>query len=91
MYHTYNSCSIAPHTNQELTSAEHPKAVFGRVRIKVFRGYLLCKHPTEIFGNVRYGLNNVPNTPVLFGTTSLREPDNSVSSVRTQYRYPTLP
>ena len=48
-------------------------------RTKVYRGYLLGKYPTEVFDKIRYGLNNVPSTPVWFGTNLLPEPDTSVS------------
>ena len=47
------------------------KGVYGRVRTKVYRGYLLGKYLTEVFGKVRYGLNTLPNTPVKFDTASI--------------------
>ena len=66
------------------------KDVLGRVRTKVYRGYLLSKFPTEVFGKVRYGLDTLPNTPIRFGTNSTPVPDTSVSSLRPQYQHPTL-
>ena len=33
------------------------------------------KHPAQVFGKVRYGLNILPNTPVRFGTRSIPVPD----------------
>ena len=44
-------------------------------------------YPTEV---VWYGLNTLPNNPVWFGMKSIPVPDTLVSSVRLQYRYPTL-
>ena len=66
------------------------KGMLGRVRTKVYRGCSLGKYPTEVFGQVRYGLNTLPNNPVWFGTNSIPVTYTWVSSVRPQYRYPTL-
>ena len=55
----------------------------GIVRTEVYRGDVLGKYPTEVFGKVRYGLNiPPPNTPVWFGTSSIPVPYPSVTSVR---------
>ena len=56
----------------------------GRIRtfIKVCQGYLLGKYSTEVFGEVRYGLNTLLNTPVWFGSNPIPVPDTLVSSVR---------
>ena len=48
------------------------KGMFGRVRTKVYRGYLLGKYPAEPYRSV----------PVGFGTNSKPVPETSVSSVR---------
>ena len=55
------------------------KGMFDRVRIKVYRGYLLGAYPVEVFGKVRYGLNTLPDTPVCFGANSIPVFDTSVS------------
>ena len=39
---------------------------------------------------IRYGLKTLPNNRVWFGTNSIPIPDTSVSSLRLQYRRPTL-
>ena len=55
------------------------KGMFDRVRIKVYRGYLLGVYPVEVFGKVRYGFNTLPDTPVCFGANSIPVLDNSAS------------
>ena len=54
------------------------KGVFGRVLIEVVtkctRVCTLGKYRTEVLGKVRYGLHTLPNTPVRFGTNSIRYP-----------------
>ena len=52
--------------------------------------FLLSKYLTEAFGMVRYGLSTGTRHFGKFGTNSLPVTDTSVSSVATQYRYPTL-
>ena len=64
------------------------KGVFGRVRTKVYWGYLLDKYPTQVFRRARCGLNTLPHTPVRFGTNSIPVPDPSVCSVYAQQKYP---
>ena len=49
-----------------------------------YRTYLLGKYPAEVLGEVRYGLNTLPNTTERSGTRSIPVPDASVSSVRTR-------
>ena len=62
--------------------AEASKVVFGRVRTKVYRGYLLCKYPTEPYRSVRYGRNNtLRKTLVRFDTSSVLVCDTFVTSV----------
>ena len=60
------------------------KGVFGRVLSQyqsIRGGYFLGKHPTEVFGKVRYGLSILPNSPVGFGTNPIPVPETSVTSV----------
>ena len=68
------------------------KGAFGsvsyQVRTKVYRGYLLGDYFTEVFGEVRHGLNTLPHTPVRYGTHSIPVPDTPVSSVRPQIPVP---
>ena len=50
---------------------------------------------TRHFGKLRMSLSEIhfipaPDTLTTFGTTSILVPDTSASSVRAQYRYPTL-
>ena len=45
-------------------------------------GYSLCKHTTEVFGRVRYGLNTLPKTLKWFGVDLIPVPNTSVNSVR---------
>ena len=49
-------------------------------RTREYRGCLLGKYRTEVFGKVRYGLNTLPNTPVRFGMNSIPVPGTWVSS-----------
>ena len=67
------------HTNSSV-HVEISKGMFGKVRTKVYRGYLLGKYPTEPYRSVRNGRNSLQNTPVWFGTNSIPVPDTSVSS-----------
>ena len=59
-----------------------PKGMFGRVRTKVYRGYLLRIYLTEPYRSVRYGLNTLPNYTGVFGTNSIPVPDTLVRVYR---------
>ena len=87
-YRVVGTCCKLTLTN---SNSLYTKDVFGRVGTKVYRGYSLGKYSIpRSFSKVRYGLNTLPNIPVMFSANSIPVPDSSISSVRPQHQNSTL-